>query len=187
MSVTYSDTVRPAAAQPQSQAYVPVYARAGRAHRNKPVKTWMILAPLGLLVMGGAAALMLTQESAVAPAAVSETPVAPTPAPVSAAGPAAASAPAAVALAPSVSTAPAASTPAAPVERAAPAARAQPARQAAPAAPVMETPVEPTGPRPYVAEAAPTAAAPRVSVTPATPAAAPTPSSPPTVVIAPQG
>ena len=52
MSVTYTDQVRPAAARVDSEAYVPVYARSGARKSNKPLKTWMILAPLGVLVLG---------------------------------------------------------------------------------------------------------------------------------------
>ena len=56
MSVTYTDQVRPATPRPgarvDSEAYVPVYARSGARSSNKPVKTWMILAPLGVLVLG---------------------------------------------------------------------------------------------------------------------------------------
>ncbi|MFC5390307.1 hypothetical protein ACFPH9_13010, partial [Brevundimonas bullata] len=68
MSVTYTDQVRPAAARPaarvDSAAYVPVYARSGARKSKKPVKTWMILAPLGVLAVGGAAAAMLMQPAA---------------------------------------------------------------------------------------------------------------------------
>ena len=53
MSVTYTDQVRPAAARVDSDAYVPVYARGDARKSNKPVKTWMILAPLGVLVDAG--------------------------------------------------------------------------------------------------------------------------------------
>ena len=50
-----------------SEAYVPVYARSGARKSNKPLKTWMILAPLGVLVLGGAAAAMLMQPAEPAP------------------------------------------------------------------------------------------------------------------------
>lgn len=75
MSVTYTDQVSPAAAGVDQEAYVPVYARSGARKSNKPVKTWMILAPLGVLVLGGAAAAMLMQPAE--PAAPTTAEVAP--------------------------------------------------------------------------------------------------------------
>jgi hypothetical protein len=75
MSVTYTDQIRPAAARVDSEAYVPVYARSSARKSNKPVKTWMILAPLGALVVAGAAATMLMQPAA--PVAEEPVPFAP--------------------------------------------------------------------------------------------------------------
>jgi len=89
MSVTYTDQVRPATPRPgarvDSEAYVPVYARSGARSSNKPVKTWMILAPLGVLVLGGAAAAMLMQPGETTePVAIEAAPVTPAapPAPI---------------------------------------------------------------------------------------------------------
>ncbi|MBU1325771.1 MAG: hypothetical protein KJ676_11050, partial [Alphaproteobacteria bacterium] len=77
MSVTYTDTDYPDRDAVVEEAYVPVYARK-RAARGRAgtggVKTWMILAPLGLVVVGGVSAAMLMNgggaaEIAAAPAA----------------------------------------------------------------------------------------------------------------------
>jgi Meckel syndrome type 1 protein len=58
MSMTYTTPETRAAAADDS-VFVPRYARSSKA-RNKPVKTWMILAPIGaVVVIGGAAALMM--------------------------------------------------------------------------------------------------------------------------------
>lgn len=62
MSVTYTDTDYSDRDAVVEEAYVPVYARK-RAARGRAgaggVKTWMILAPLGLVVVGGVSAAML--------------------------------------------------------------------------------------------------------------------------------
>lgn len=166
MSVTYTDQIRPAAARVDSEAYVPVYARSGARKSNKPVKTWMILAPLGALVVAGAAATMLMQPAA--PVVEEPVPFAPLAAQLAASEVAPLNAPSIPMETPAeLTTAVPIPPPAvAPVERrAAPAARApaqvQTAR-AAPAPAAVEAPVEATGPQPYLSVAPQT-------VTPVTP------------------
>lgn len=179
MTVTYPhDRPLPLAERPEEvreETFVPVYAR-NRSMRGRKggLKTWMILAPIGVLALGaGAAAMVMGGGDDVAPAPLVEpaatAPVAPPqaltiePAPVE------------PAAAPVVEAAP---TPA-PVARRttpapAPARRAAAPRTAAPApAPAarVEAPAEPTAPRPYTAtlNAAPT----------------PAPTPPPVIVIQP--
>ncbi|MFC0634744.1 hypothetical protein [Brevundimonas balnearis] len=144
------------------EAYTPVYARRNR--KKKGVRTWMVLAPVSLITLGGLTALAVTADepqpmggaevaSEPASAPMIEAPLAPTaaetetplptfepPAPIPAAAPAAP-----------------------PARRAAPAPSPAPSPQA-PAEP--EPAPEPVGPRPYEP-------APRVSVSP--PAADPAP------------
>ncbi len=171
MSVTYTDQIRPAADHLDNEAYVPVYARRSGRMSKKPVKTWMILAPLGVLVIGGAAAAMLTQPGEeTTPAAIEAAPlVAPEVSPE-------VSSPTAAPIAPAELTtaAPAAPSVAAPVERRAPPAPTAPARTPR-AAPVEETeaPIVSTGPQPYlsVAPQAPVVTPPPAPVTPAAPPA----------------
>lgn len=152
MTVTYTqDRIVPFVDAPETEeAFVPVYARSGRSRRaGGKVRTWMILVPVGAVVLAGTAALLMfggeetpqpapAEPAAAAPAApVASTPVTPpaaTPAPV---------------LAPE---APAPAIRAATPERAAPAParRAEPraeapvaaraARPAAPPAPVAPSP-----------------------------------------------
>jgi hypothetical protein len=188
MSVTYTDQVRPAAARPAAridgEAYVPVYARSGARKSNKPVKTWMILAPLGVLLVGGAAAAMLMQPAE--PAVEEAAPFAPLAAQLAASETAplnAASIPMETPADLTTAT-PIPPAAAAPVERRATPTSADPApaqaraarvapRAAAPAAaapaPVVEAPVAPTGPQPYLSVApqavAPMTQAPAASVT----------------------
>lgn len=60
---------------PREEPFVPVYARTGRSARGRKggVKTWMILAPIGVLVLGGsAAALMMGDRGEGAPAPLAE-------------------------------------------------------------------------------------------------------------------
>ncbi|WP_312782695.1 hypothetical protein [Brevundimonas sp.] len=182
MSVTYTDQVSRAAAGVDHEAYVPVYARNGARKSNKPVKTWMILAPLGVLVLGGAAAAMLMQPAE--PAALATVEVAPS------------------AVTPEVSPLTAATIPmqtpaelttatpippagAAPVERRmipAPARASAPLARAERAAPApVEPAVEPVapivspGPQPYLSGAPQIPAATPSAPAPATPAAPPAP------------
>lgn len=182
MSVTYTDQVSPAVAGVDQEAYVPVYARRGARKSNKPVKTWMILAPLGVLVLGGAAAAMLMQPAEpaspttveVAPSAITPE-VSPltaatipmqTPAELTTATPIP---PAAASLVDRRAIpAPArASAPLARAERVAP----------APVEPAVEpvAPIVSPGPQPYLAVAPQIPAATPSAPAPATPAAPPAP------------
>lgn len=157
MSMTYPTRDPAPTLSADDAVFVPRYARTSRSAK-KPVKTWMILAPLGaLVVVGGAAAMMMGGEQpgiASAPAeqsAVATAPVSPQAASTSMTAvetSLAPSAPVETASGEPASAAPIArraETPARPapaVERPAPAARAQ--------APAEEAQmVEPTGPRPY--------------------------------------
>lgn len=194
MSVTYTDQVRPAAARPaarvDSEAYVPVYARSGARKSNKPVKTWMILAPLGVLVVGGAAAAMLMQPTE--PAVEEAAPFAPLAAQLAASEIAPLNAPSIPMETPAdlTTAAPIPPAAAAQIERRATPTSADPApaqtraarvtpRAAAPA-PVVEAPVVSTGPQPYLS----VAPAPTIVTPSAPPSAAPvTPSAP--IVITP--
>lgn len=180
MSVTYTDQIRPAAANVDSEAYVPVYARSGARKSNKPVKTWMILAPLGALVVAGAAATMLMQPAA--PVAEEPVPFAPLAAQLAASEVVPLNAPSIPMETPAeLTTAVPIPPPAvAPVERrAAPAARAPAQVQAARAAPAPAAvePVVPTGPQPYLSVAPQT-------VAPVTPVPA-APATPEPIVITP--
>ena len=181
MSMTYAQT-NPAIASTDTVGgatdgvFVPRYAQTRR--KKKPVRTWMIVAPIGALAVIGTAAALMTGggETAPSPSATVRTDQA------APAGLGAASAQPAAA----VSVLPAEPLQAKPVQAApaparAPAARAgtgqATARRAAPAtaeSPVVrvETQAEPAGPRPYVASpAAPTANATRAEPAIQTPAA----------------
>jgi hypothetical protein len=152
MSVTYTDHEYDRRDDVVEEAYVPVYARK-RAARGRAgargFKTWMILAPLGVLVVGGASAAMLMNGGE---AEVVEAPAASSPALAQAPltdlmTSTAASDPAALtALRPAepVATAPVAAAPVAapaPVRRAAPVQR----RTAPAAAPVESTAADDAG------------------------------------------
>ncbi|HYC97624.1 hypothetical protein [Brevundimonas sp.] len=138
---------------PREEPFIPVYARTGRSARGRKggIKTWMILAPIGVLVLGGAAAaLMMGDRGEVAPAPLAE-PAAT--APVLPAQPVTAEA-APVEVAPVVEATPA---PAPVVRRTAPASARRPVAPArtsaaapAPAARVV-APAQPVGPQPYTA------------------------------------
>lgn len=135
------------------EPYVPVYARTRGSTRSRKggVKAWMILAPIGVLVLGGVAAAMIAgsgddaapaplAEPAATPPVLSAQPVVTETAPLTAA-------PAPVEAAPA--PAPAVTRTRAPVRRSAPTVRAS---TTAPApAPRVEAPAEPTGPQPYTA------------------------------------
>lgn len=149
---SYTETASANAATADDTVFVPRYARRSRA--KKPVKTWMILAPIGaVVVLGGAAALLMDGGDR---PTLGEAQPAEAPAPVAAPSPVA-SAPALEAAQP----APAASTP---VEQPAPppaavqrrAASVTPARRAVTPAPATRATepaatAEPTGPRAYSA------------------------------------
>ncbi|HZV83954.1 MAG TPA: hypothetical protein VFF48_03115 [Brevundimonas sp.] len=70
---------RPALDRSTDEPFVPVYARRGKAARRGggQVRTWMILAPVGLLVLGGAtvAMMMSGEERVAAPLAETSTPL----------------------------------------------------------------------------------------------------------------
>lgn len=154
MSVTYSES-NPNVPLSTEETFVPSYARGSR--KKKSVKTWMILAPIGALaLLGGGAALMMSDQPEAA--ALAE------PATLSAPLPAATSTPVESSSLPSNAVIEPAATPPAPVVREAaptppPAVRArnvQPSRAVRPAeapAPVVRdaAPVQPSGPTPYVA------------------------------------
>lgn len=170
MSMTYADVTTNTAAvdatgRSTDEVFVPRYAQR-RSRSNKTVKTWMIIAPIGgLAVIGTAAALMMGGDAPAAPA--SSAPPLSTPAPQIQTAPTALT-PVETPLAQPVPVQATPQTTPAPVPR-----RAEPAaRRAAPSAtpaerpaPRVDTPVEPTGPRPYSAAAAAlnTAASPAVS------------------------
>jgi cell division protein FtsN len=182
MSVTYTtDRNPPYGDHPEAVAeepFIPRYARTaktGGARRGK-IKTWMILAPVGALVLGGVAAVMLMDGGEETAAPLAE-PAAT--APVLPAIPASEAA-----VAPLTSASTPAPVEAAPVA-APPAARETPARPAAPARRVetpapasrIETPAPAVTPRLNTAPAAsPTTT---LNTTPATP----TPAQPPAPAI----
>lgn len=152
MSVTYTDsTMRNTSVQ--DEVFVPRYSSAKRTSRKGGVRTWMILAPIGAVVLIGAGVAMTMgggtpSQPLVEPAPTSMMqPLAAEPAPLESA----------VAPAP-LTAAPVAATPAAtPSREAAPAPvtrRAAPAeRRAAPPAPAVEPEtIQPTGPQPYTPE-----------------------------------
>ena len=166
------------------EPYVPVYARTRGSTRGRKggVKTWMILAPIGVLVLGGAAlALAMGQGDEVAPAPLVEPaatgPVLPPQPLVSEAAPveppATATVEAPPAPVPVVRAAPA------PARRAAPVAARRTAPAPTPA--TREAPAEPAGPQPYTATLNTTP-----GTAPATPAATPAPTPTPMIVIQPQ-
>uniref|UniRef100_UPI0025E99CFF hypothetical protein n=1 Tax=uncultured Brevundimonas sp. TaxID=213418 RepID=UPI0025E99CFF len=153
MSVTYTDETNDRTLNSDAP-YVPAYARSRRSRKSKGgIKTWMILAPIGVLAVGGVGAVMLMSGGEQAQMAEAE---ATTPAPI-------VSQPlsndvAAAPLTSAATPAPVEVTPAAvpaPVARAAsPEREAVPVRRAAPRVPAPVTPrVEEapvlSGPQPY--------------------------------------
>ena len=59
MSVTYTDETNDRALNSDAP-YVPAYARSRQSRKSKGgIKTWMILAPIGVLAVGGVGAFML--------------------------------------------------------------------------------------------------------------------------------
>lgn len=202
MSVTYTtDTDAASAARTSDTAapFVPIYARNRKARRSKGgVKTWMILAPIAFVTLGGLGALAFFSGQ---PASVAAPEAAP-PAPIAASQPVTTD----VATAPMTAAAPtpveAAPTPAPVVRQAAPAAASTPARRTTPraaprtAAPVVEAEPTLTGPQPYnaapaaTAPASPTATLNRAPVTVApapVPAAPATPPPTPVIITPPAG
>lgn len=151
----------------REEPFVPVYARNRRGVRSRKggVKTWMILAPLGVLVLGAGAAAMMMGGEDVAPAPLVEP---------AATAPALPAQPLLTSAAPIEATPVVEATPApAPVVRRtapAPARRAAPVREPTPApAPTPRVEVEPAGTEPYTATLNTT----------------PTPTRPPLIVIQP--
>ena len=164
MTYTYTqDTLAPVSIE-QDAVFTPSYAR--RPVKQKKLKTWMVLAPIGALALiGGAATMLLSGGDEAqplaepAPTAVASTPLAPASvSPPLSSTPVATPAPVAVAPAPVMRES-------APVRRTAPVTRSASAAEAAPA-PRVEAPAEPTGPQAY----SPSVAAPTSSPTVPTPA-----------------
>tara|TARA_R110002051_G_scaffold44627_5_gene90320 strand:+ start:2782 stop:3351 length:570 start_codon:yes stop_codon:yes gene_type:complete len=184
MSITYPDHIivdRPVASSAgagtapvvESAPYTPVYARSGKARNGrKAVKTWMILAPIGALVLIGGGVAMAIGGEASAPLATAPMPVvAPR---VSETAP--------LALATAVPVDVVAAVPLVPVARRAAETRSRspvvrPRVEAGPVVAPVETAPTPAGPRPYVSAAEPAAA----TITPP----APTPVLPPETVTGP--
>lgn len=186
MSVTYTeDRARPYGEPIDSRTeapYVPVYARgrvksSTRGPKGK-VKTWMILAPIGVLVIGGSAALMMmqpatTSETALTPA-VEPAPIAPPP------SPAVETVPVMPPVAPAPVVREAAPAPA-------PAVRSTPARRAAPPAaeraePVARVEAPAVNPQPLSSSTTST-----LNTTPAAPPATPAQPAAPEIVVQPLG
>lgn len=197
MSVTYTDETNDRTLNSDAP-YVPAYARSRQSGKSKGgIKTWMILAPIGVLAVGGVGAVMLMNGGEQTQMAEAE---ATTPAPI-------VSQPLSndVAAAPLTSTATPAPVEVTPAPVPAPVARAEsPEREAIPvrrAAPRVAVPVTPrveeapvlSGPQPYNAAPATTTANPTSTLNraPVTVAPAPTPAAPaspaPVIVIQPAG
>ena len=189
MSMTYADANTETRAE---DAFVPRYARPTKS--KKSVKTWMILAPIGAVVLLGSGVAMVmgggeqaapgqsTEATApamqTAPAAMTaaETPVTPAAPMETAQAPAAAPAPAASAL-----TALRAEPRAEPVAR-----RAAPVAERPAATPRVEVPATPTGPQPYAAATSPAASTSQLNTAPATvPTTSPARPPAPTITVQP--
>jgi hypothetical protein len=190
----YGDRIEtPRADLTHDEPFVPVYARRGKARGGQgKIKTWMILTPVAVLVLGGIGAMMLMQGPEEASAPLVEPaltgpvlPASPTEAAVAPLTSASTPAPVIAAPAPAVRDA-------APLRRAAPApVRREAVRPAAPASTatprvVTPAPVVTTGPQAYT-PAPTTPSATTLNSTPATPApAAPAP-TPPVIIVEPVG
>lgn len=183
MTVTYPhDRPLPHAThmeEARPEPYVPVYARTRGSTRARKggVRTWMILAPVGVLVLGGVAAAMIAGSGDdVAPAPLLEpaatAPVLPAQPLISEAAPLETSAAPVIEAAPAPAPAPAVRAAPAPARRAAPV----PARPTAPAA-TREAPAEPAGPQPYTSS---------LNTSPAAAPATPAPTPAPVIVIQPR-
>ena len=189
MSVTYpADPAKPYGDRIESpladlthdEPFVPVYARRGKARGGQgKIKTWMILTPVAVLVLGGIGAMLVMQGPEEASAPLAEPALT---APVVSAAPTeAALAPLTTASTPEpVVAAPPVVRDAAPLRRIAPApARREAARAPAPAAtPRVAAPAVPTGPQAY----APAPAAPSTSTLNTAPAP-----TPPVIIVEPVG
>lgn len=191
MALTYpTEQARPVpAAALTEENFIPVYARGRKTTRSSggKVKTWMILEPIGVIVLGGiAAALVMAPPADTIGQAPTQTPL-PTAAEAAATQAAATTAltPAAAPTPVRIAPAPVAAAPvvrqATPVRRVAP---APAVRRVAPAPAVrVQTPAAApvAGPRPY---SAPTTS---LNTAPAVPAPVTTPAAPPPIVVEPLG
>lgn len=176
MSVTYTDNTLNNTND--TTDFVPAYARGTR--RKKPVRTWMILAPIGALALiGGGAAMMLQGGESPTPLA-EPAPVAAQPLAVQPLTPAAPLESSTLPDNASASIAPPTPAPVVSERRADPAPVVQ-RRQSAPverraepvqAAPSVETAPEPIGPQPYTATQSLNAAPTAPTTAPAAPAPA---------------
>lgn len=196
MSVTYTDETNDRTLNSDAP-YVPAYARSRQSRKSKGgIKTWMILAPIGVLAVGGVGAVMLmngeqapmVEAEATTPAPIVSQPLSND---VAAAPLTSAATPAPVEVAQAPAPAPVARA-ASPEREAAPVRRAAP-RVAAPVTPRVEEAPVLSGPQPYSAAPSTTTSSPTstlnrapVAVTPApTPA---TPAAPaPVIVVQPAG
>ena len=195
MSVTYTNEPNDRSLDSEAP-YVPAYARSRQARKSKGgVKTWMILAPIGVLTLGGigAATLMggeqapMVEAEATTPAPVASQPMQ---SEVAVAPLTSAATPTPIDVAPLPTAAPVVRN-VVPAREAAPVRRAAP-RAAAPVTPRVDAAPEPvlTGPQPYSAtpsSATSTSSLNRtpVTATPAPVAAAPAPA--PVIVVQPAG
>lgn len=182
MSVTYTDDRNEAL---REDTFVPVYARtkASRA-RKGGVRSWMIMAPIGALVIGGAVAAMMLSGGDVAPAPLAEP---------AATAPVLPATPAPMAMEP----APVDSTPTPVVREATPAPAPAPVRRAVPrvqASAPVQAPAATPAPRVVTPAPTPSPMTSTLNSAPATPAPvvtpAPTPAPvtpPPAIVVEPLG
>lgn len=196
MSVTYTDETNDRALNSDAP-YVPAYARSRQSRKSKGgIKTWMILAPIGVLAVGGVGAVMLmngepapmVEAEATTPAPIVSQPLSND---VATAPMTPAAMPAPVEVAPTPAPAPVARA-ASPEREAAPVRRAAP-RVAAPVTPRAEEAPVLSGPQPYSAVQSTTTSSPTstlnrapVAVTPA-PAPATAASPAPVIVVQPAG
>lgn len=195
MSVTYTDETNDRALNSDAP-YVPAYARSRQSRKSKGgVKTWMILAPIGVLAVGGVGAVMLMNGGDQTQMAEATTPAPVVSQPLSndvAAAPLTSSAtPAPVEVMPAPAPAPVTRT-ASPEREAAPVRRAAP-RVAAPVATREEEAPVLSGPQPYNAAPSTTTSSPTSTLNraPVTIAPAQTPATPaapaPVIVVQPAG
>lgn len=168
MTVTYTDDLKHTETRPDraEQVFTPVYARS-KSRRTKPFKTWMILAPVGAVVLSGSAIAMMMAPPSTGRLAEAEPAGEAMTMPLSAP---LATIPEPVAMTPAAVEAPAPA--AAPVARAepAPAMRRSASPPAArPVAAPQAVSAEPMGPRPFSSETSATAEAAAPAITPAAP------------------
>lgn len=174
MSMTYANANTEARAE--DTTFVPRYARTTKS--KKSVKTWMILAPIGAVVLLGSGVAMMMGGEQAAPAQPAETAV-----PAMQTAPAAMTAaqapvtPAPAEVAPTPAPTPAAA-PAPVARRAEPVARRATPAVERPAAARVETPATPSGPQPYTAPAASTSSTSRLNAAPAASTPAPVVTTP---------